>query len=196
MKLAKIIVGCFVALALAFGAGTYYGYHMPRAGVDPQDYIETVFTPYEDGKAAYLAMLDRAQHSVRVAAYAFTEDEIADKLIELATGPRKVDVKVILDLSQYSNPQNTDGQHQVARLRKAGIEVLIGKSPSYGAIMHNKYTVADGIWVYSGSWNFSNSANKQANELDFIKSEKRAKRFLDNWDNLYQFMKYGKKGKK
>lgn len=195
MKLAKIIFGCLLALAVTFGAGTYYGYQMPRSGVDPQDYIETVFTPYEDGKAAYLAMLDGAQHSVRVAAYAFTQDEITDKLIELKTGPRKVDVKVILDLSQYSNPQNTDGQNQVARLRKAGIEVMIGKSPSYGAIMHNKYTVVDGIWVYSGSWNFSDSANKQANALDFVKSEKRAKRFLGNWDQLYQFMKYGKKKK-
>lgn len=190
MRLAKILLGCFVALALAFGAGTYYGYEMPRSGVDPQDYIETVFTPYEDGKAAYLAMLDRAEHSVRVAAYSFTQDEITDKLIELKTGSRKVDVKVILDLSQSGN---ADEQGQIARLRKAGIEVVIGKSAAYGQIMHHKYTVVDGIWVYSGSWNSSDSANKQANTLDFVKSRSRAKRFMDNWDRMYQFMKYGKK---
>jgi hypothetical protein len=55
--------------------------------------------------------------------------------------------------------------------------------------MHHKYTVIDGLWTESGSWNYSNSANKQANYLDFIKSESRAKRFQDNWDRMYKFMK-------
>jgi hypothetical protein len=32
---------------------------MPRAGVDPQDYIETLFTPYDNGIDAYLKFLTR-----------------------------------------------------------------------------------------------------------------------------------------
>jgi phosphatidylserine/phosphatidylglycerophosphate/cardiolipin synthase-like enzyme len=172
-------------LVTAFGGGTYYGYQMPRDGVDPQDYIETLYTPYDNGIEAYLKFLDKAQKSVNMAAYSFTHDDITAKLIELKT-KRNVVVRVLLDQSQSGS---ADAQEQIEKLRAAGIEVVIGKSESYGQIMHHKYTVIDGLWTYSGSWNLSNSASKQANYLDFIKSESRAKKFLANWERMYKFMK-------
>lgn len=174
-----------LTLAIAFGAGTWTGYEMPRSGVDPQDYIESVFTPYEDGLQHYLEFLDRAHNSVNIAAYSFTHPEIVDKLIELKM-TRGVIVRVLLDLSQSHNKSE---KAQIERLRQAGIEVVIGKSESHGQIMHHKYTVVDEIWVHSGSWNFSKSANHQANELDFVRSKKRARVFLANWHRMYRFMK-------
>lgn len=191
MKALKITLAALVALVLAYGAGAWHGYHIPRSDVDPQDYIESVFTPYEDGLQAYLNFLDKVQTngSIRIAAYSFTQDEITDKLIALKQN-RKVDVRLILDQSQSGQANE---QEQIEKLRAAGIEVVIGKSEAYGQIMHDKYTVIDGIWTYSGSWNFSNSASKQANELDFIKSKKRARMFLDNWERQHKFMTSPKK---
>lgn len=185
MKSVKAILIGLVLLAITFGAGTYYGYQMPRSGVDPQDYIETVITPYDDGSAAYVAFLDKAQKSVHIAAYGFTHDDITAKLIELKT-KRNVLVRVLLDSTQSGGK---DQKEQIEKLRAAGIEVVIGKSESYGQIMHHKYTIIDGVWTESGSWNYSDSADKQANFLDFIKSKSRAKRFQDNWDRMYTFMK-------
>lgn len=174
-----------LTLTIAFGAGTWTGYELPRSYIDPQDYIESVFTPYEDGLEHYLEFLDRAESSVHIAAYSFTQSAVVDKLIELKT-KRRVEVHILVDLSQSHNKYE---MAQIDRLRKAGIEVIAGKSESHGQLMHHKYTVIDRIWVYSGSWNFSNSANHQANELDFIKSKKRARKFLDNWRRMYRFMK-------
>jgi phosphatidylserine/phosphatidylglycerophosphate/cardiolipin synthase-like enzyme len=185
MKMLRNILLSLALLATTFGAGTYYGYQMPRAGVDPQDYIETLFTPYDNGIDAYLKFLDKAQRSVNMAAYSLTHDDITAKLIWLKE-TRGVVVRVLLDQSQSGGP---DAKEQVEKLRAAGIEVVIGKSESYGQIMHHKYTVIDGLWTYSGSWNLSNSASKQANEMDFIKSESRAKLFLANWERMYKFMK-------
>lgn len=194
MKAVRNFLIGLIALATAFGTGTYYGYQIPRAGVDPQHYIETLFTPYDDGIGNYLSFLDKAQKSVHIAVYSLTHDDITAKLIELKN-TRGVVVRVLLDQSQSGG---ADAKEQIEKLRGNGIEVVIGKSESYGQIMHHKYTVVDGLWTWSGSWNYSNSASKQANEVDLIKSESRAKKFLDNWEQMYKFMKAREKppGKK
>ena len=75
-------------LVMTFGAGTWYGHSLPKSGVDPQDYIETVFTPYQSGLAAYLNFLDGTKHSLRIASYSLTEESITDKLIELQKARR------------------------------------------------------------------------------------------------------------
>ena len=180
-------------LVMTFGAGTWYGHSLPKSGVDPQDYIETVFTPYQSGLAAYLNFLDGTKHSLRIASYSLTEGSITDKLIELK-GRGVKDIIVLVDKSQtLSGGRNKTGlkyqQEQVQRLRDAGIEVVIGTSEQRGQIMHLKATVRDGEWVEDGSWNYSGSADFQNNNLNIIRSPKRAKLFLENWQRLYSFMK-------
>ncbi|MBI5172090.1 MAG: phospholipase D-like domain-containing protein [Candidatus Obscuribacter sp.] len=180
-------------LVMTFGAGTWYGHSLPKSGVDPQDYIETVFTPYQSGLAAYLNFLDGTKHSLRIASYSLTEESITDKLIELK-GRGVKDIIVLVDKSQtLSGGRNKTGlkyqQEQVQRLRDAGIEVVIGTSQKRGQIMHLKATVRDGEWVEDGSWNYSGSADFQNNNLNIIRSPKRAKLFLENWQRLYSFMK-------
>lgn len=177
-------------LVVTFGAGTWYGHSLPKSGVDPQDYIETVFTPYADGEAKLISFLDRAKHKVRIASYSFTEPDITDKLIELKG--RGVDVKVLVDKSQSVTGGRSGSSAQrvaIERMRAAGIEVIVGTSEKRGQIMHLKITVIDDEWVEDGSWNYSKSANYQANNLNFIRSVKRAALFTDNWNTMYRFMK-------
>ncbi len=160
----------------------------PPAEVDPQDYIQTVFTPYEDGFAAYNAFLDRARKSVYVAGYSFGDKSIVDKLIELKTS-RNVDVHVLLDFSQTQGRSASSETSLINALRQAGIEVIAGSSEKSHQLMHDKYTIVDDEWVESGSWNYTRSANKQDNVLDIIKSMKRARLFKANWDRMYPIMK-------
>lgn len=179
-------------LATTFGAGTWYGYSLPRSGVDPQDYIETVFTPYEDGLAKYLAFLDGTKRKILIASYSFTEESVTDKLIELKQKGREV--RVLVDKSQsVSGGRSKKGESAqkiaIERMRAAGIEVIIGTSEKRGQIMHLKVTIRDDEWVEDGSWNYSNSATYQANNLNFVKSTKRASLFTANWQRMYQFMK-------
>lgn len=180
----KILAG-LLALVLAFSGGLWVGLEIDTGDVDPQDYITTVFTPYDDGLQSYLEFLDYAQDTCYIAAYAYTHPKITDKLIELKK-VRGVEVRILIDRSQSKNKYS---QAQIRRLKAAGIEVVTGTSAKYGQLMHHKYTVIDGVWVYTGSWNFSKSANKQANNLDFMKSRKRARRYLANWHEMYRFMK-------
>ncbi len=176
----KIIAG-LVALSLAFGGGIITGRVTAPVDIDPQDLIETVATPSQSGLAAYLKFLDKTKKSVHIAIYGFTEDSIGDKLIALHKDGKTV--RVVADRSQAKGVR---GKALILRLREAGIEVVIGTAGS--GIMHNKFTIIDGIWVQDGSWNYSKSADKQANLLNFYRSTKRAIYLMGVWNKLYERM--------
>jgi phosphatidylserine/phosphatidylglycerophosphate/cardiolipin synthase-like enzyme len=183
----KFLVALLV-LSVVFGTGVWVGFQMDRGDVDPQDHIETVFTPYEDGTARYLEFLDRARESVYMAGYSFTDERIADKLIELRTRRGIKEIHVLLDLEQTQGWSGSTILSLVEKMRAAGIEVVIGTSEKSSEIMHHKYTVVDGIWVEDGSFNYTKAANRQANALNFVKSKKRAALFLANWQRMHRFM--------
>lgn len=186
MILKQKILSTFL-LALVVSSGTWVGFQWGRGEIDPQNYIQSVFTPYDDGIGHYLRFLDKAHQSVRIAGYSFTDDRIVERLIALKT--HGVDVKVLLDYSQTRSSRDGKETALIDRLRAAQIEVVVGTSEKSHQLMHNKYTIVDGLWVQSGSWNYTWSANKQANEFDIIQSPKRAKLFLANWNRMYGFMK-------
>lgn len=175
-------------LAIAFSGGLKLGSSTLRGDVDPQDYIKTVFTPYDSGIDNYLSFLDEARQSVHIADYSFTEPRIVDKLLELKS-KRKVDIHLLLDKSQTEGRSGEYEQTQIERLQQAGIEVLVGTSEVKHQILHCKYTVVDGYFVETGSWNYTKSANDQDNTLDFIKSKKRGQLFLDNWWRMHKYIK-------
>jgi phosphatidylserine/phosphatidylglycerophosphate/cardiolipin synthase-like enzyme len=185
MSLRNKLIALLLFVLAVYGGGIWTGYQIPRGPVTP---VESVFTPYEDGTAAYLKFLDRAQKSVHMSVYVLTEPRIVDKLIELKT-QRKVDVHVLLDLSQTKGWSGDDEAKLIARMRAVGIEVVIGTSPKSKAIMHHKFTVVDGVWVQDGSWNYTRLANRQANVLNFDYNRERALEFLGRWHEMHAFMK-------
>lgn len=150
--------------------------------IDPQDLMETVATPKQKGLESYLKFLDKTQTSVFIAIYGFTENSIGDKLIALHK-----DGKTVRVLADRSQAKGRAGKALILRLREAGIEVTIGTSPR-SAIMHNKFTIIDGVWVEDGSWNYSASADKQANLLNMMRSKKRADLLMGVWNYLYAHM--------
>jgi hypothetical protein len=185
----KLLLG-LLGVLLIFGAGVYVGHlKIPAtAGIDPQTYFSTTFTPYEDGTATYVAWLDQhGRKSLFVADYTFNNETVVDKYVELKTRYHS-DVHVLLDLSE-SRSVATE-QPAVSKLQAAGIEVVIGTSPKSGAIMHDKFSVGDGDWVEDGSWNYTDAADKQANVLNMniVPSPQRGRLFKVTWDKLHDFM--------
>ena len=95
--------------------------------------------------------IDATQHSLRIQAYSFTSAPIAAALKRAQK--RGVDVKVILDKSQLSQKYSS-----ATFLRNAGIEVVIDTKP---AIAHNKVMIFDDRAVFTGSFNFTKSAQER-----------------------------------
>lgn len=183
----KLIAG-LVALLVVFGAGVYVGHWvMPPTG-DPQAGFKTVFTPFDNGTQIYLDWLDKhARKSLFAADYTFNNEAVVNKYIELKAKHHS-DMHLLLDLSE--SRAVAAEQPAIDKLRAAGIEVVVGTSPQSGAIMHNKFSVGDGVWVEDGSWNYTDAADDQANSINMniVPSPTRGAQFKSTWDKLHTFM--------
>lgn len=154
---------------------------------DPQNKeIITWVTPYDGGNAHAdtVRLINKAKKRIRVSAYAFTDTLIARALSQAVS--RKVDVKVILDKSQAQNKYEAP---VLDELKQGAVQYKIGTSPVDSQLLHMKMITVDGTYTMTGSYNFSLSAANQFNELDIIKSKKRAQLFEFYWDKVWDSIK-------
>jgi phosphatidylserine/phosphatidylglycerophosphate/cardiolipin synthase-like enzyme len=122
--------------------------------------------------------IDRTTHSLRIQAYSFTSAPIAAAVKRAKE--RGVDVKVILDKSQLSQRYTS-----ATFLRNAGIEVVIDTKP---AIAHNKVMIFDDAAVFTGSFNFTKSAQaRNAENGILIRGDAGlTKAYAENWAARYR----------
>ncbi len=136
--------------------------------------IHSCFTPGQDCTHQITDHITKAKYSILVQAYGFSSRDIADALI--AAKNRGVKVEVILDKSQRS--QKYSLLHYIV---DAGIPVWIDTKP---AIAHNKVMIIDEKEVITGSFNFTDAAQKRnAENVVFISDNKLAKEYTVNWEN-------------
>jgi len=115
--------------------------------------VQPLFSPNDKVDDAIHAQLQHANQSVHCSLYGITNLRLANDLI--AAKKRGADVGVGLDKIQAS------GKHDLHdNLRAAGILVEV---KHVATLEHNKFCVIDGTMVIMGSWNWSNSAQKQDN---------------------------------
>ena len=156
--------------------------HAPITSVPPIA-VETYLTPYDDVEGRFLQFLDQAKNRCYIASYSITNPEIINKLIQLHD--RGIDVEVLTDKTQAAGKKE---QIALAILAEDHIPVFAGRSVAH-ALMHCKFCVIDDHLVEDGSWNFTVSANKEDNILNFIDSKPRAARFLTYWLKIQRDMK-------
>ncbi len=131
------------------------------------------FTPGQDCTREIVEVLNHARQSVYVQAYSFTSQPIASALVEAKK--RGVDVKVILDKSQYKAEKYSSSKF----LDNQGIPVWIDSKP---AIAHNKIMIIDEKIVITGSFNFTKAAQqKNAENLLIIHDPFLAKQYFNHW---------------
>jgi len=125
-----------------------------------------------------VSAIDGTQHKLRIQAYSFTSPPIAAAVKRAKE--RGVDVKVILDKSQAS-PRYTVATY----LRNARIDVAIDTKP---AIAHNKVMIFDDSAVFTGSFNFTKSAQERNTENGMlIRGDANIVRsYSDNWSARYK----------
>jgi phosphatidylserine/phosphatidylglycerophosphate/cardiolipin synthase-like enzyme len=142
----------------------------PALAATPE--IAVYFSPHGGCTEAVVKQLDAARSSVQVQAYSFTSKDIAKALVD--AHKRGVRVEVILDRSVEK-----EGYTEADFLLHAGVPV---KVDALHAIAHNKIMVIDGATVITGSFNFTNQAEKSnAENLLVIHDRELAAKYADNW---------------
>jgi len=169
---ATTVASLFCCAAVAFAG---------RAHAEPAPAIDVAFSPNGGVEQLVIRTIDSAQRSIRVMAYSFTSPAIVRALI--AAQRRGVAVAVTVD---YRNNLEEDrsGRARAAlgSLAYAGIPVRV---VSVYPIQHSKYLVVDGATVETGSFNYSQQARYNAENVVVVRGDTRvADTYLKNWDSV------------
>jgi phospholipase D len=138
--------------------------------------INICFTPPAGCADLIAREISQAKKEVYVQAYSFTSQKIIDQLIKIHK--QKINIHILVDKSNL-----TDLYSKISLLQNSGIKVKIDK---VSGIAHNKVIIIDGEKVITGSFNFTNDADKRNVEnVVLIKDKKIAAMYIQNWQNRY-----------
>lgn len=134
-----------------------------------------------DGPSCQDILIDAIHNTRRkllIQAYSFTNAQIAKAVAD--AHQRGVDVRVIVDKSQVSERYTS-----ATFLKNAGITVVIDTKP---AIAHNKVMVFDDQAVFTGSFNFTKSAEQRNAENGMLIRGDAAvvRAYTENWRTRFE----------
>jgi phosphatidylserine/phosphatidylglycerophosphate/cardiolipin synthase-like enzyme len=112
------------------------------------DLVEVYFSPDDSVATRLVEIIDDAQNSIEVLAFAFTSDPLAESLLKAMK--RGVFVRVVVEKDQAGNTGS-----EVDNLLEGGVDLRFDSNPNS---MHHKVILIDGNTVITGSYNFSRSA--------------------------------------
>lgn len=116
--------------------------------------VQVFFSPRGGAEGALTNLARSARMYLDAACYTFSLESVADELV--AAQKRGVRVRVILDRGQGAQTW-TQGD----RLLSAGVSVLVN---THSGLMHNKFLVADGASIATGSFNWTKAAIERNDE--------------------------------
>jgi phosphatidylserine/phosphatidylglycerophosphate/cardiolipin synthase-like enzyme len=158
-----------------FGSGKSSATPFPRVRVGAAP-VEVYFSP-EDGIAKYvLQRLAVAKRSIHFMTFSYTADDISDAMI--------AKVKTGLLVRGVFESQNAGGSGaDFSRLKQGGVDVL---EDGNCYILHHKVIVIDERTVITGSYNFTNSAEKDNDEnLVIVDDPALARAYLEEFQRVY-----------
>ena len=121
--------------------------------------IENFFSPDDGTAQRILDLLESANRSIYFLAYSFTNDEMAQVMIDKAASG--VDVAGVMEEEQVASNQGTEYDP----LRQAEVDVRLDGNPE---LMHHKVIIIDEKVVILGSYNFSRNAEELNDENTLI----------------------------
>ena len=117
--------------------------------------VIAAFSPADGVRNILLDELSHAKNSVKLMAFSFTDQEIANCLGDLAK--KGVSVKCLFDYGQANSKYSQDSY-----LRGCGVKIKL--SPNRSGKMHHKVIIIDGETVITGSYNYSKNAERNNDE--------------------------------
>jgi phosphatidylserine/phosphatidylglycerophosphate/cardiolipin synthase-like enzyme len=143
----------FPAVILLTVSLTLYAREAVKGPAATEAGISVYFSPDGGCTDAIVAKLNAAKKTVDVQAYSFTNTAIAKALV--AANKRGVRVRVVLDKSN-----DTDKYTSATFLANEGVSVQIDRGHEDG-IAHSKVMIIDGQTIITGSFNFTQAAEKR-----------------------------------
>jgi hypothetical protein len=134
-------------------------------------------------EAAWLKWIGAQKKSIHINAYGFTDQNTVQELLEAEK--RNVNIKITMDSTEAATPTQSA---LVEELKKAKIDIRIGKSPVKHALLHAKLAIGDEKSVVLGSWNVSPSANSQFNDFLIVEDLTVAKYYDKFWQEIYDHL--------
>jgi len=178
--LERIVIG---TSALVLGAGITFTTLLLNPEYLPtnKNQIQAIyFSPKDNCSKHVRDLIDSAKKDIYLEIYTFTDKSIAESLI--SAKKRGISIKVLFDKSQSAIPSSLDEY-----ISSKGIEIKYDKG---AGIMHNKVLIIDRETVSTGSFNFTQSADKRNNEnLLFIRDSKIAAKYLSEFESLWNHAK-------
>lgn len=145
-----------------------------HAGTLKQAKYSVCFTPKDKCTQSIIKIINAAEKSIKVQAYAFTSASIAQALINAY----KEGIKVFI---LFDRTGLTDSNSQLPDIEASAIPFLIDFEP---AIAHNKIIIIDDEIVITGSFNFTEAAQNQNTENVLIIYDKTlAQTYNSNFNN-------------
>ena len=179
-KLKTSLFGIMFGISIGFGYEEFYGIGTWHSFETPAQSLSVCFTPPSGCGSLIAREIMMAQNSIYVQAYSLTSYAIINQLI--AASKRGVKVRAILDNVNFS-----EGKSVVEELRSAGVEVV---RDTASGIAHNKIIVLDEQRVITGSFNFTEAADKRNAENVLLIQDKRvAAEYLSNWMKRWEVSK-------
>lgn len=133
---------------------------------------QVCFTPSQSCRSLLLREINKANKSIYVQAYSFTDEAVYDAL--KAAQDRQVLVNILLDHSQKNCP--------LVLKNKAQSKPINLRMDNISGIAHNKVMIIDQKIVVTGSYNFTKAAyTRNAENLLIINDEKIANLYYTNW---------------
>ena len=121
--------------------------------------VQACFSPQGKCSIHILREIGNAKKELLVAVYAFTSDDLAGALVEAKR--RGVIVQVIID--REFDSRNDKSKGKFLELQKIPVRRLSGGKPTdserEGGLMHQKFAVVDRRIVFTGSYNWTQSAD-------------------------------------
>jgi phosphatidylserine/phosphatidylglycerophosphate/cardiolipin synthase-like enzyme len=140
------------------------------------DLIQVSFSRVDDTSSLIRTWIGRANSTIDVAVYSFTQDSLADALVSARN--RGVAVRVLMDSGTTS-----DSGSEYSRLQKLGISI---KTDSSMGLMHDKFFLIDGRIVGTGSYNWTGSAeDDNAENLLIVRSTILFGRYLNEFNAIW-----------
>lgn len=138
---------------------------------------DVYFSPRHDVREQIIKRIDGAKTSIDIAVFAFTSDSITRALS--AARKRGVAIRVIRDKKPLSEELD-----KTPALKKARIEVAV--FPSVG-MMHHKFAVFDKKALVTGSYNWTESAERHNFENTlFIDDVEIVNAYRDEFEKMWQ----------
>ena len=148
--------------------------------------LRALFSPQDDIRKTIVGLINNEQQAIKMAIYFFTENQIANALMQAKK--RGVQVELIVDQKHLETCPHT----KIYELNNAGISTYVFQNKSKYGIFHHKFmccakNLDDQHFLSTGSFNFTSMAQEQNQENIIITNDHDInQQYLKQFDHLKQ----------